>query len=57
MPVTTLLRAAGADIPEERDEELMWIISQLNERGRELLRTLGHALLPEYRDRPGTGGE
>lgn len=57
VPVTTLLRAAGADIPEERDEELIWIISQLNERGRELLRTLGHALLPEYRDRPGTGGE
>lgn len=55
VPTTRLLRAAGANIPESRDEDLEWLISQLNDRGIELLTTLGRALLPDYRDRSGRG--
>ena len=40
MPVVTLLRAAGADIPEARDERIDWLVSQLDDAGLALLDTL-----------------
>lgn len=59
VPVTTLLRAAGLDLPDEGaqgNEELEWLVNQLDERGISLLITLGRALLPEYRRRPERDG-
>ena len=56
VPVTTLLRAGGADIPDDStSEELAWIISQLDDSGRELLADVGHGLLRRRLRRDGTG--
>lgn len=54
VPVSALLRAAGADIPTARSEELDWLASQLDDEGLERLAELGRALLPRHRRRPGT---
>lgn len=56
VPVTTLLRAAGADIPEDSTtDELAWIIGQLDDSGRELLADVGHGLLRRRLRRDGMG--
>jgi transcriptional regulator with XRE-family HTH domain len=52
VPVTRLLRAAGVDIPETRNEDIEWLASQLDDEGLELLVHLGRALLPQHRRRP-----
>ena len=55
VPVTTLLRAAGADIPTTRFEDVEWIATQLTEEGVELFAALGRSLLPTMRRRLGNG--
>lgn len=52
VPVTRLLKAAGADIPEGRNEDAEWLISQLDDEGLATWVRLGHALLPQHRRRP-----
>ena len=51
VPVTRLLRAAGADIPITRAEQLEWLADQLDDEGIERLGELGLALLPRHRRR------
>ncbi len=56
VPVTDLLRAAGAAIPQTNNEEIDWLINQMDEDGAALLAELGRALLPRHRRRQGTEG-
>lgn len=54
VPVVDLLRRGGAAIPTGSDDEINWVVSQLDDDGVALLAALGRALLPQHRRRPGT---
>lgn len=55
VPAVELLRAGGVHIPQPEDEELSWLVDQLDQSGRTLLYQLGRALLPTHRRRQETG--
>jgi transcriptional regulator with XRE-family HTH domain len=55
IPVQEFLRRGGVSIPEaDATETLAWVISQLDDDGREQLADLGRAILPRHLRRRGT---
>lgn len=49
VPVSVLLRRAGIAFGEElRHEQLDWVISQLDDDGRDQLSEIGRAILPRH---------
>lgn len=58
VPVTRLLRSAGANVPGDTiTDDLEWLLESLDDDGRQLLVGLGTALLPLHRRRPETGAK
>lgn len=55
VPVTELLEAAGIVVPAYQHEQLSWVISQLDDDGRDQLADIGRAILPRHLRRPETG--
>lgn len=48
VPVQELLRAGGLTLPDSSHEQLDWVISQMDDDGREQLADIGRALLPRH---------
>ncbi len=48
VPVTDLLRAGGIELPSGRNDQIAWLVSQLDDEGLEYLADLGRALLRRH---------